>query len=205
MRIGLDIDDTISNTNFVLMKYAYKYNAENGNRKLKKYNTNDFSEVFGWDYDEVNAFFNKYYLNALEEIEPKFNVKEVLNKLRQEGHKIIFITVRNDRECGGDNEAYRLTEEWLKKYEIPYDELNVDVLDKKKFCKENNIEVFMDDSPKNVLAVKTLGIETFIAINYFNMNFSDDTIKKVYSMDDFYKKIQDIYKNLLIRKLGDNR
>ena len=34
MRVGLDIDDTISNTNFVLMKYAFRYNEEHGNKKL---------------------------------------------------------------------------------------------------------------------------------------------------------------------------
>ena len=44
-RIGLDIDDTICNTNFVLMTYAFKYN------------TNNFAEVFGWSDEEVYDFF----------------------------------------------------------------------------------------------------------------------------------------------------
>ena len=57
MRIGLDIDDTISNTHAILMKYALKYNKEHGNKPLLKYNTNDFSEVFGWSPEEVNSFF----------------------------------------------------------------------------------------------------------------------------------------------------
>ena len=94
-------------------------------KKLLKYNTNDFSEVFGWNSDNVNSFFKKYYLNALKEIEPKFNVKEMLTNLRKEGHKIIFITIRNDKECAEKNEAYRITSEWLNKYEIPYDELQL--------------------------------------------------------------------------------
>lgn len=192
MRIGLDIDDTISNTNFILMKYAYKYNEEHGNRQLIKYNTNDFSEVFGWNDDEVYSFFRTYYLNALEEIEPKYGVKEVLEKLRKEGHEIIFITVRNDRECGGENKAHRLTTKWFKKYNIPFDELHFDIKDKKTFCKEHNINVFMDDSIKTVLAVKELGIETFIAMNDFNLDFKDEKIINVYNMNQFYKEINSI-------------
>jgi len=192
MRIGLDIDDTICNTNSVLMKYAFKHNEEHGNKKLIKKDTNDFSEVFGWNPEEVNLFFRTYYLDALKEIEPKENVKEVLGKLREDGHQIIFITIRNDRECGGENEAYRITEEWLRKYEIPYDELHVDIHNKKEFCEEHNIDVFMDDSVKTVSLVKTLGIKTFIAINSFNMNFKDDKITNIYSMNEFYEKIKKI-------------
>ena len=189
MRIGLDIDDTICNTHFILMKYAYQYNSENGNKTLLKYNTNDFSKIFGWSSGEVELFFKKYYLKALEEIEPKFDVKEVLEKLRKDGHEIILITIRNDKECAGKNEAYRITEKWLQKFEIPYDELYVEVFDKKDFCSKNNIDVFMDDSEKNCLSVSKLGIKTCMAMNSFNLEFKNDKIKNIYSMNDFYKTI----------------
>ena len=189
MRIGLDIDDTICNTHFVLMKYAYKYNKENDNKKLLKYNTNDFSKIFGWNKDEVNSFFKTYYLEALKEIEPKYNVKEVLNNLRTKGHEIIFITIRNDNECGGHNEANRITKEWLEKYEIPYDKLHVGIFDKKAFCKENHIDVFIDDSEKNCISVSELGIKTFIAMNSFNLEFSSEKVTNIYSMRDFYNEI----------------
>ncbi len=189
MRIGLDIDDTISNTHFILMKYAYKYNAEHGNKPLLKYNSNDFSEVFGWTLEEVNSYFRTYYLTALEEIEPKFGAKEVIKELRNKGHEIVFITIRNDRECGGENEARRLTEEWLNKYEIPYDELHLDIHNKKEFCKEHNIDAFMDDSVRTVTAVKELGIKTFIAMNAFNLDFEDDEIKKIYNLSELIKEI----------------
>ena len=135
-------------------------------------------------------FHLKYYLEALNEIEPKFNVKEVLSSLRDNRHEIIFITIRNDNECGGKNEAYRITEEWLEKFEIPYDELHVGISDKKDFCRKNNIDVFMDDSEKNCIAVSQLGIKTFIAINAFNQNFKDDSITNIYSMNEFYQEIQ---------------
>lgn len=146
MKIGIDIDDTITNTNFVLMKYAFKYNDEHGKRRLLKYNTNNFSEVFGWSLEETNDFFKSYYLEALKEIEPRYNTREIISKLRDDGNKIIFITYRNDKECNGKGEAYRVASEWLRKYNIPYDELNVDVSDKTNFCLDNQVDVFIDDN-----------------------------------------------------------
>lgn len=191
-RIGLDIDDTICNTNFVLMKYALKFNKGHGNRPLIKYNTNNFGEVFGWNDEEVYTFFRTYYLDALKEIEPKFNTKEVLSKLREEGYEIVFITVRNDRECAGVGEARRITLGWFSKYGIPFDELHVDIQDKKSFCEDNNIDIFMDDSIGTVSKVKETGISTFIAMNDFNLDFNDEEITNVYSMDDFYNKVHEL-------------
>ncbi len=195
MRIGIDIDDTISSTHFVLMKYAYKYNLEYGNKPLLKYNTNDFSQVFGWNPEEVNSYFRTYYLTALQEIEPKYGAREALTMLRKMGHEIVFITIRNDRECNGENEARRLTEEWLKKYGIPYDELHVDIHDKKEFCREHGIDVFMDDSVKNVLAVNELGIKTFIAMNVFNLDFENEQISKIYNLEQFVREIIRLERN----------
>ncbi len=194
MRIGLDIDDTICNTHFILMKYALKYNAEHGNKPLLKYDTNDFSKVFGWSDDEVYTFFRTYYLDALKEIEPKFGVKEALENLKKAGHEIIFITIRNDKECAGEGEARRITEEWLKKYEIPYDELYTAVFNKKECCQKAKIDIFVDDSEKNCLAVSELGIKTFIAMNCFNQTFENDKIGKIYSMNDLYDAIMDTSK-----------
>ncbi len=205
MRIGLDIDDTICNTHFVLMKYALKYNEEHGNKPLLKYDTNDFSKVFGWNDEEVNAFFRTYYLEALKEIEPKFGVKETLEKIRKDGHEIVFITIRNDRECAGENEARRITEEWLNKYEIPYDELHVAIFDKQACCKEQKIDVFMDDSEKNCLKVSDLGIKTMIAMNCFNLSFENEKVEKIYTMDDFYEAVTAYQKRLREKETMDER
>lgn len=188
MRIGLDIDDTITNTHSVLMKYAIKYNKEKiGRNELLNYNTNNFMEAFNWTFEEMNNFFDTYYLESLNYIEPKEFVKEVLTKLRNLGHKIVFITVRNDKECKGGKEALRITTEWLNKYEIPYDELNMSIKDKKEFCKNNNIDIFVDDSEKHCKGVSELGIKTYIMDNFFNKNILD--IARVFDLNDLYLKI----------------
>lgn len=190
-RIGLDVDDTICNTRFVLMKYAYKYNEEHGNKPLLKYNATYYSEIFGWTEEEIDDFFKTYYLIALEEIEPKFHAKEVITKLKEEGYEIVYITIRSDKFCGGEGEAKRILEEWLNKYEIPYDEIHTGIHDKKTFCEEHNINIFMDDTVKIINSMKETDIRTFISMNDYNMDFKDSNITNIYSMDEFYNKVHE--------------
>ena len=73
---------------------------------------------------------------------------------------------------------------------------NVDILDKKSFCEEHNIDIFIDDSVRTVTNVKDTGIDTFIAMNDFNLDFTDDNITNVYSMNDFYNKVHELEKKI---------
>ena len=52
----------------------------------------------------------------------------------------------------------------------------------------------MDDSIKTVLAVKTIGIHTCIAMNCYNLDFTDEEITNIYNMEEFYNKIQELQK-----------
>lgn len=190
MKIGMDIDDTICNTHAVLIKYAQKYSKENFGRNIVKYNSNNFSEVLGCNYDEMGKFYRKYYTTALKEIIPFYGTKEILTKLKEEGHQVHFITVRNDRECDGS--AYDITRKWLIKYQIPYDSLNVNINDKKTFCKDNNIDIFIDDSVSTCEKVFELGIRVYLSNAAFNIEYNNDKIIRVENMPDFLNKIQDI-------------
>ena len=58
----------------------------------------------------------------------------------------------------------------------------------------------MDDSVKTVLAVKDLGIHTFIAINDFNLDFKDAEITNIYSMNGLYNEIHTLGANKKTRK-----
>lgn len=190
MRIGLDIDDTICDTHQVLIKYANKYSKEVLHKELSRYDSNNFMEVLDCSFGEMVRYYDMYYTIALKEIMPKYYAKEVLEELIKEGHEIVFITIRNDKECKGS--AKEITEEWLAKYEIPYNELYTEIFDKKKCCQENNIDVFVDDSEKNCIQVSELGIKTYLANAIFNLNFEDKNIERVENMLELKEKINEI-------------
>ena len=61
MKIGIDIDDTIVNTNEYIIKAAFNYDKlflkNKGFHNKKSY---AFTDMFYWDDDDVRSFF-KYY------------------------------------------------------------------------------------------------------------------------------------------------
>jgi len=59
---------------------------------------------------------------------PLEGAAETLQSLKQQGHYIIIYTARHMKTCNGDvslvkEKVGKITEDWLAKHEIPYDEL----------------------------------------------------------------------------------
>ncbi|MEM3369380.1 MAG: sugar phosphate nucleotidyltransferase [Candidatus Micrarchaeia archaeon] len=67
---------------------------------------------------------NETYL----EVKPKKEMIELLKKLKKEGHEIIIYTSRHMRTCNGNvnkvkEKIGKITEDWLRKEGVPYDEI----------------------------------------------------------------------------------
>lgn len=191
MIIGLDIDDVLSNTHEVLIKYAQIYSEKYLNKNIEKYDSNSFIEVLGCTPEEEQNYYRMYYTKVLNELIPKSYVKEILTKMREDGHKIILITVRSDKECNGN--AYEITKDWLNKYEIPYDELITESFNKKEICAKYKVDVFIDDSIKNCELVSELGIPVFLMNASFNILYKDtNKIRRADNVIDFYNKLSEL-------------
>ena len=83
-----------------------------------------------------------YQENITKKAKPREDVVDVIKKLRKDGHKIYIITAR-DSEF--HNDPYELSKTWLDKNNIEYDKLIVNARDKVKICKEQNVNIFIDD------------------------------------------------------------
>lgn len=193
MVIGIDIDDTTVVTVESMVKYGDKYDTEVLNREAKKDNLGKIKDryymkaLYGWTEEEKFAFFDMYYKNVLEECYPLPNASEIINKLKQEGNEIIFITARltNIKNCETEN----ITKETFRKYNIPYVKLIMNVDDKLKFCKENDVEVFIEDSYETCKSLQENGIKAYLMTTKMNRNIVDDKIERVSSWDEVYEKI----------------
>lgn len=179
MRLGIDVDDTITNTYECVIKeiaeyYKIDYN-ELLNRNLTYTNFFDNDEFPKYDYFVVDKF---------SDISTKVSVKadavEFLSKLHDEGNEIVIITARHSGEY---NDPYDITFNYLNKNNIPFDKIIVGALDKAKVCKDENIDLFIDDSITNCKKVIESGIDTLL----FNARFnSESDLKRVYSWKDVY-------------------
>ena len=196
MVIGIDIDDTTVVTVESMVKYGDKYDTEVLNREAKKDNLGRIKDryymkaLYGWTEEEKFAFFDMYYKNVLEECYPLPNASEIINKLKQEGNEIIFITARltNIKNC----ETEKITKETFRKYNIPYDKLIMNVDDKLKFCKENDVEVFIEDSYETCKSLQENGIKAYLMTTKMNRNIVDDKIERVSSWNEVYEKITNL-------------
>ena len=70
-----------------------------------------------------------------------------MNKWKDEGHNIYFITARH---LGEYKNPYEFTKKYLDENAITYDELHTGILNKGKFCKENNIDLFINSGLKGI-------------------------------------------------------
>jgi len=193
MNIGIDIDDTISETFETLLPYSQKYTIEDLKRKSEIDLRGDLSNHFyivyvnGWNEQEAKEFWEKYYAEILRQVNIKKFASEVINKLKQEGHKIYLITARWDMRADNVKE---ITKQWLKENNVVYDELIINASDKLSIAKEKNIDIFIDDSFNNCKSIKDgTNAKVYLMNTKMNENLNDENIKRVYSWPEVYSLI----------------
>lgn len=192
MNIGIDIDDTISDTYATLFEYAQKYTVEELKKEPVIDNSamsNHFYIVYmhNWTEEEAKVFWDKYYADVLRRVNIKTFAADVIKKLKEEGHKIFLITARWDMRADNVRE---ITLKWLKDNNVEYDEFFMNADDKLTLAKKNNIDVFIDDSFDNCKKI-AYGSNTkvFLMDTKMNQNLEDDKIKRVYSWPHIYDLI----------------
>lgn len=171
MRIGIDIDDTITNTCEFMMKYVSDYFGLSEEYLVK-------NNIYYFNLPEELNNKKDFYLSTLEKnllnIPLKEKAREVLNKLHEEGNEIIFITRRNKDEY---REPVLSTKKQLDFYGIKYNKL-ICTKDKKKACLDEKIDIFIDDSMKNLNNVKDVVKKIYLFTSPYNKNF-DISFKRV--------------------------
>lgn len=145
MNIGIDLDDTITNSFEDLMPYFAKYfNLDLNYCKENNYSYNNYPE----DLKDRKKEFIEYLRSnkLLNKITIKDDVKEVFKYLHDNNFKIIIITARNDNILF---DAFNETKNYLDEQGVIYDKLFCEH-DKHKILIEEKIDVFIDDNIKGL-------------------------------------------------------
>ena len=194
MKIGIDIDNVISNFNDTLLTEYLLHDKELRNsgiiNKKADYIRNG---MFDWNEDEETNF----YKNNIERIAKKLGViegaKEYIDKLHDDGHIICIITGRDNGEY---TEPYNMTKKWLEDNSIYYDNLILtDAYDKRaktKQCLEHNIDIMIDDSASICSDCIENGITTILMDTPYN-KYSN--IQRVKSWKEFYRYVSNYKKD----------
>lgn len=194
MKIGIDIDDTTLVLVKSMIKYADIYDIQILGRKgingdLGLIQDRYYLKVlYGWDDETKYDFFNRYYKNVLEESVALLNAPEMIRKLKEEGNDIFFITARLTQISNCDTES--ITKKTLQDNNIPYDKLIINASDKLKFCQENGIQIFIEDSYKTCKQLQENGIKTFLMTTKMNEKIDSGDIERVKDWKEVYQKVK---------------
>ena len=196
MRIGIDIDDTTVVTVKSMMKYGNVYNEEVLKRPPVNFNLGEIKDryymnaLFGWSEEIKFDFFDKYYKQVLEDWEPLPEAPKVIRKLKEEGNSIYFISARLTTIKGCNSEQISL--DTFNKYGIPYDKVIIGAYDKLKYCLENDIDVFIDDSLEVLEELSKHGIRCYLMTSPINSKLKTDNVKRVTSWEEIYNDLQEV-------------
>ena len=182
---GIDIDDVIFRTSDELKKAFEDCDDED----ILKHKL----EIIRGDIvnPKVGMFLKEHAIPSIITAQPMPNVATIFDKLREQSNKIILITARGNIRFPGSEE---ITFRRLKEHGINYDGIVFNCNDKVKVCKDNNIDLFIDDSPKHCLEVsENLGIPVIGFESEINKEeMQRNKIRCVSSWDEFDNILNDV-------------
>ena len=193
MKIGIDIDNGISNFNDELLKEYLKHDKELRNTGIINKDVFIRYGMFDWTEKEETEFYKNSIERIAIKLKPIHRATETIKKLKEDGNEIIIISGRNNGEY---NNPYKLTEEWLAKYNIVYDKLILtnayNKEEKANVCKENNIDIMIEDSTQTAVNIEKVGTKVLFMNTRYNKN--NENFEKVSNWKEIYSKISKLYK-----------
>lgn len=200
MRIGIDIDNVISNFDEVLMREFLEHDKLLRNTGVVDDNLDITSGMFDWSKEEVCDFYYPNIERIVKSLSLIDGSKEYIDKLKSDGHFIYIITGRDNGEYSN---PFEMTKGWLDKYNIYYDKLiftnAYDKVSKARSCLENNIDIMIDDSVSICKACIDNGIVSLLMDKPCNRS---SNITRVYNWKDIYNFISS-YKDTRLNVILD--
>ena len=193
MKIGIDIDNVISNFNDILLKQYLLHDRELRNSGIINKNAEYIRKgMFDWTEEEETSFYKQNVESITKRLEVMDGAKEYIEKLHNDGHFIYIITGRDNGEY---TDPYNMTKEWLDKNNIYYDNLiltnTYDKHAKTEKCLEHNIDVIIDDSVRICSDCIENGIIAVLMDTPYNRRSNTPRIK---NWKEFYEYVSH-YKN----------
>lgn len=196
MIIGIDIDNTISNTRETILSAAVQFNEANQRPNQFDSSYYNLEKSLGWDSPTTQLFLETHLTDIYRQVQPKPHAVEVIRQLHKL-HRIILITSRNQR----NEEITAITLDWLQKYAIAYDKLvmnqteNPHHFSKLSDCLENGVELMIEDH--HDLAKELSQYFPVILFDYpYNMRLIGDNIIRVQSWLAVREAVQEMGEKL---------
>lgn len=151
MRIGIDIDNTICNTEELFLDLANNY------MNTKNISVEDFNDKY------LEDFYIKNILKIINNNTLKPDFVKMFENIALD-NEIIIITARSDGYIPGFDRMGEATKSWLSSNGIRFDKYYGSCYKegKAKVCVDEKIDLMIDDDFNNYLACKKMNINTLL-------------------------------------------
>lgn len=189
MKIGIDIDGVIldSEREFRIQSELYdviKLNRNSiiDNKELK------VQARYEWSEQELYDFVNQEFVKVSEKCNFMPGALEVINMLKQEGHELIIITARGQII----EEMKPVAEERFREKNLVFDKYYWAIEDKLEICKQENIDIMIDDYYKTCKQTSDNKIKTLYFREYPNYELEEsEYLKEVHNWGEIYRYIRE--------------
>ena len=195
MRIGLDIDNVITDFDKKMLEEFLKEDKNKRNKGIINPKGNWIKDFFDWSENEEKEFMNKNMEKFARHLEPREDAKYYMYKLLDDGHRLYLIS---HRVYPHYEHPYETTVKWLEDNNINYTKLILsEDTNKTKECKENNIDVMFDDGRINCRQLQENNVDCYLMATEYNKRNSTD-LKVVNNWKELYEVIKKMEKKKVI-------
>lgn len=163
MRIGVDLDGVLNNfhiiaTKYLKQEYGYEWDETSYNiyTDLSKQQIHEFTE------NMAETFVN--------EVQPTKNSRDVIINLLNDKHQVFLITAR----------GYEMAEDtikWLKLHKYIFADIYFNCGNKVDACKWKNVDLMIEDSPHNLMALAKNNIPYIVFDQTYNKDIYGELIR----------------------------
>ena len=153
MKIGIDIDGTITDIRSYIFDHGKAYFDKEPNKKGY-----EVAEMYDVSIDDENKFWNKYFPDYMKNAPLNKGCKEAIEKISK-NNEIYILTSRvykKDYEKSiSPSDFFYLTREYLFKNKIYHNEI-LFTNNKKVSAEELGLDVMIEDRVENILSVSSV-------------------------------------------------
>lgn len=188
MKIGIDLDGVVidSETTFRTYEEIFDIDVLKGNNLINKEEPK-FQARYNWTNEQEKEFIEKYFMTVSKESNLMSGFIGIYNLLKEQGHEFVVITARGGFIKEMKDDAIRLLEE----NNIKFDKYYWNVEDKLEICKNEKVDIMIDDDWKIIKRLADNKVKTlyFRDTNLMKLE-ENEYIKEVNNWGEIYRYIK---------------
>ena len=189
MKIGIDLDGVVidSETTFRTYEEIFDIDVLKGNNLINKEEPK-FQARYNWTNEQEKEFIERYFLKVSKESNLMSGFIGIFNLLKEQGHEFVVITARGGFVKEMKDDAIRLLEE----NNIKFDKYYWNVEDKLEICKNEKVDIMIDDDWKIIKRLADNEVKTlyFRDTNLMKLEENEYT-KEVNNWGEIYRYIRE--------------